>query len=113
MINWPCIIKFDNDPELLFFDNQAQWEADTNFHHGKFDESDYLIDASGCVYSLAHPTQDKVFPKLTNKTKTHDEILGLVKNHAAHLDSCCVSKLYTSSIKDAYYLVKSINDNAA
>jgi len=111
LINWPCIIKFNNDPELLFIDNQAQWDTDADFHQGKFDESDHLIDASGYVYSLIHTSHDTVIPKLTDNTKTRDEILGLVKSHASHLDSCCVSKLYAPSIKEAYYLVKSINEN--
>jgi len=111
LINWPCILKLNNDPELLFIDNQAQWDTDADFHQGKFDELDFLIDASGCVYSLINTSHDIVFPKLTGNTKTRNEILGLVKNHAAHLDSCCVSKLYAPSIEEAYYLVKSLNEN--
>ena len=111
MINWPGIIKFNNDPELIYIENQTQWDKDNNFFYNDFNESDYLIDASGNVYSLIHNSNGIISLKLTNKTKTLHEILDIVKNHAAHLNSCCVSKLYASSIKDAYNLVNSINKN--
>ena len=111
MINWPGIIKFNNDPELIYMNNQAQWDNDADHHHSDYDELDCLIDVSGNVYSFTKKSNGKIVFKLTSGTKTLHEILDIVKSHAAHLNSCCVSKLYADSIKDAYYLVKLINES--
>ena len=45
---------------------------------------------------------------LTGDIKSLEEILGLVKAHAAQAGSCCVAKLYAPTIPDAYKIVQSL-----
>jgi hypothetical protein len=38
------------------------------------------------------------------------EILGLIKAHAAQKGSCCVAKLYAPTIVDAFKMVESLDE---
>lgn len=110
MINWPAIIKFSDDPELSYVSNQAQWESDADLHAARYDESDCLIDANGNVYSLTTATNGCVKPQPDGVGMSLEDILGLIKAHAAQNGSCCVAKLYAPTINDAFRMLAAIDE---
>ena len=108
---WPAIIKYPDDTELLYIHNQAEWNSDTGLHSFNYDEMDYLIDSAGKIFNLTKRLNNIVQPELTTNTKELEEVLGLVKEHASQMGSCCVSKLYAPSISEAFKIVKSLSDH--
>ena len=109
-IHWPVIIKYDDDDELGYVIDQQQWDEDTELHQFQFDGSDVLIDSSGQVYGLSM-IENSISINTTDEIKTLEEILGLVKAHAAQAGSCCVAKLYAPSIDEAFKIVRSTLQN--
>lgn len=108
MINWPGILKHSDDAELTYVGDQAEWDNNADLHNFEYDESDYLIDSSGITYSLIIRTDSHIEPRPRAGSISLQEILGLVKAHAAQNGSCCVAKLYAPSIKEAFKIVKSL-----
>ena len=108
-INWPAILNYSGDAELLYLNSQSEWDSDQGLHSFSYDENDCLIDSSGNIYSLIYKIDKTVQPVFTNKTKTLDEILGLIKAHASQTDSCCVAKLYAPSISDAFKMIEALS----
>jgi hypothetical protein len=100
-VNWPCIIKHANDPELTYLDNEQELAC------LEPDESDILIDATGSVYT---PEKTEWVAGTTSETMDLTQVLGLVKAHAAQSGSCCVAKLYAPTISDAFTIVKETSD---
>ena len=109
-MNWPSIIKHSDDAELIYVSDQAEWDNDADLLYFEYDESDYLIDSSGEIYSLAKRQNKYLEPKSRGKTMTLQDILGLIKAHAAQKGSCCVAKLYAPTIIEAFKIVKSLNE---
>ena len=100
-INWPCVIKHANDPELTYLDKQQ------DLAHVEPDESDILIDTSGKVYI---PEKTQWVAGISPGTMNLTEVLGLVKAHAAQSGSCCVAKLYAPTISEAFKIVKDTSE---
>lgn len=110
-IIWPAIVKYPDEAELLYVNSQTEWDSDADLHTFDYDESDYLIDSLGNTFTLTEKINNVVQPQSMSDTKSLDEILGLIKAHAAQTGACCVAKLYAPSITDAFTMVKSLRDN--
>lgn len=110
MVTWPAIIKHSDDPELIYVSDQTEWENDVDLHYFEYDESDYLLDSTGKIYTLKKTKGFYASPEPNGDSKSLQEILGLVKAHAAQQGSCCVAKLYAPSIVEALKIVKSLNE---
>jgi len=111
LIIWPAIIKYPDEAELLYVNSQAEWDCDTGLHAFNYDETDYLIDSIGNTFTLTTRNNNIVQPESMSDTKSLEEILGLIKAHAAQTGACCVAKLYAPSISDAFTMIKSLSDN--
>ena len=96
--------------ELIYVNDQTEWDSDAELQSYEYDESDYLIDSAGDIFLLTERVNNSVEPVQRGNTKTLVEILGLAKAHASQLGSCCVSKLYAPSINEAFKIVKSVTD---
>jgi len=110
MVNWPAIIKYSNDPELIYVSDQTEWENDVDLYCFEYDESDCLIDSSGDIYALTKIDNKFINPEANGDSMSLEEILGLVKAHAAQKGSCCVAKLYAPTICNAFKIVGSLNE---
>ena len=110
MVNWPAVIKHSDDPELIFVSSKTEWENDVDLHYFEYEETDYLIDSSGKIYTLNEKESFYISPEPNGDSKSLKEILGLVKAHAAQQGSCCVAKLYAPSIIEAFKIVESLNE---
>ena len=109
IIRWPAVIKYTNDAELLFINSQDEWANDIAQPTTAFEPSDYLLDSTGNVFSLTIGLNHTVLTRFSNKTMSLDEVLGIVKAHAAQAGSCCVAKLYAPSIEEAFKMVKALS----
>jgi len=109
-VNWPGIIKHLNDAELTYVSDQNEWDNDEDLHCFEYDESDYLVDSSGKIFSLTTRLDKYVKPEPRGESMTLHDILSLVKVHAAQSGSCCVAKLYAPTINEAFKIVESLNE---
>ena len=109
-MNWPGIIKHSDDAELVYVTDQDQWDNDVDLHYFEYDETDRLIDSSGQIYSLINRQDRLISPEPNNQSLSLEEILGLVKAHAAQVGSCCVAKLYAPTIDDAFKIVELLEE---
>lgn len=110
VVNWPGIIKHSGDAELIYVSGQAEWDSDADLHASEYDESDYLVDASGKLFSLTARENNHVEPRPSGESIALQEILGLIKAHAAQKGSCCVAKLYAPTIADAFKIIESLDE---
>ena len=110
MVSWPAIIKHSDDPELIYVSNQIEWDNDVELHYFEYDDTDFLLDSSGKIYTLQEIKNSLIKPVPNGDSKSLQEILGLVKAHAAQQGSCCVAKLYAPSILEALKIVASLNE---
>ena len=105
-IHWPAIIRHGEDPELSYIADQSAWLEFTS--HENAGEDDAVIDSTGHQYSIVgHGSEIRLE---TSATITLNELLGLVKAHAAAKGSCCVAKLYAPTIDEAMKIVASLED---
>jgi len=108
LIKWPAIIKHSDDAELIYVSDQAQWDDDADLHSFEYDETDLLIDSSGCIFDISNRERGVVKIITNGDIIELKVILGLVKAHAAQSGSCCVAKLYAPTIREAYKIVESL-----
>ena len=109
-MNWPGIIKYSDDAELIYVSDQTEWDNDADLHYFEYDESDYLIDLSGNIFSLTMRENKYVKPEPCGESMPLQDILGLIKAHAALKGTCCVAKLYAPTIAEAFKIVESLNE---
>jgi hypothetical protein len=108
---WPAIIQHQDEDELIYIHNQDEWKNIATSSEYNFDYTDQLIDANGNIFFITFPQNNSIDLKLQPETLSLETILGLVKAHASQAGSCCVAKLYAPSIRDAFIIVKSLNDD--
>lgn len=109
MITWPAVLKHADDPELDYFENQEALETSMAHQLIEFEDSTYLVDAIGVVFSLNLSEAGKVVLRDTNDQLTLEQVLGLVKAHAAQAEYCCIAKLWAPTIADAYAIIRSLS----
>jgi len=105
-INWPAVIRHGEDPELTYIPDQAAWLEFSS--HENAGEDDAVIDSTGHQYRIMNGGSDCRLQ--TPETIMLNELLGLVKAHAAARGSCCVAKLYAPTIQEAMKIVASLED---
>jgi hypothetical protein len=110
LVNWPAIIKHADDAELTYVSDESEWNNDADFHGFEYDETDYLVDSSGNIFTLTGRENNHVNPEPSGGSMTLHELLGFIKAHAAQKGSCCVAKLYAPTIKEAFKIVESLNE---
>ena len=91
LLSWPGIIKHSGDTELTYVSDQAEWDSDADLHDFEFDEADCLIDSNGILFNLTKREDYYVKPEVSGHSMTLDEILALVKAHAAQKEESVIS----------------------
>jgi hypothetical protein len=103
-ISWPAILHYRGDDELDFLSNQVAWEEHQRHGVIGYQPGDRLIDSSGCCHLLAGFKQGEITGS-GNIFLNLDEILCLVRAHAAQSRICCVAKIQATSVKEAIEMV--------
>ena len=95
-LQWPAVVKFDNDPELGYA--RTVDEGLALLQGG--DERTVLLDSSGALY------------RADGRSAAVDlALLTLwVRDHAAALDQCCVAKIHVRDSADAIAFVAQLEE---
>lgn len=109
MITWPAFIKHDGEDELIYISSLTEWQNDEEMLLYIFSERDVLIDSVGKVYSLPM-LQQNIDSDDFIAVASVDNILELVKAHAAVTGHCCIEKINCQTVSDAVELVKDLTD---
>ena len=98
-IQWPAIIKLHADDELIFVPDAVQFVSDVSLQLTHVQAQDMLIDSNGAVYSI----KNSQIPELvrTGSMLSLDEVEELLRLHLSSNGTCCVSKFYAPSIREA------------
>lgn len=95
LILWPAIIHHAGQAELIYIKDEPQWLAHVQTPQ-HFHAQDRLIDSTGHAYSLTNG-----IPNFSGRTVALDELLNLIRAHAAEAGQCCVAKFSAASIPQA------------
>ena len=110
MISWPGVIQHADDPELDYLETPEAFEISATGSVSAFDENTLFIDSEGHVYELHRTDSGATQLRDTGKRQTLEQVLGLVKAHAAHAEHCCIAKLWAPTIRDAISIVRSVSE---
>lgn len=111
-VNWPAILKYTGDDELVYIENQQAWLHDPGLHSYQYTVGDQIIDSAGKAFDLIDMTGKKkneitaVNKTLSPSTMTLCAFETLIKNHMHSLNFCCSSRLRISSFKDGISLIE-------
>lgn len=107
MVNWPAIIKYSSEDELLFIESNIHWVSDNDLTAYPYHCDDVLLDSSGALFSI----NNNCFKPL-KKTLPLDEFELWIKNHMVILNQCCSSKLSVAKYSDGLLLLEQLSDKS-
>lgn len=107
-IAWPAIIHYAGQDELAFVGDQVDWDKDPTRHRFQYRDTDRLIDADGRIYNLRH-ANGTALPVPTGRHASLHEVVDLVRTHAARTGTCCISKYFAPTIREAILAVASFD----
>mgnify|MGYP001550165763 CR=1 FL=1 len=110
-IDWPAIIARDGDDELTFVASEESWVNDPGISAVQYWEDDVLIDRTGRRYHLDKMEAGITRPYPADRRLSLDELLGLIKRHAAASNTCCVDKIGFRNIDEGMAIVASLVDD--
>ena len=111
MINWPAVIKYNGDDELIYIGSNEEWMRDADSHLYNHSRDDYLIDSSGHIFNLEHVNDDILNPQGTGSQISLQDFIRLVRIHASNSHRCCIEKISFRNIAEGINLVSSMNDD--
>lgn len=112
MILWPAIIHHARQAELTYIRDRSQWCDDPHLHIHGYRSEDRLIDSVGNIFSLTKSQNNSVIPEPKNQIISLDDVIDLMREHAAQSELCCIDKLSAGSIAEAIFLVGSMTHAA-
>ena len=107
MIHWPAIIQYAGQAELGYVPDQRTWESDSHLQMHAWQPTDRLIDSRGVVHAL----WQGMLPQPTAHSVALDELLHIIRAHAAQAGLCCTAKLSAPSIAEAVRLVGTLHED--
>ena len=110
LIHWPAIIQYAGQAELAYVPDQAAWENNAYLHPHAWQATDRLIDSQGAIHAFI-PAGKIAELQSTGNAMSRDELLHLVRTHAAQAGLCCIAKLSAPTIAEAIKLVGSLHED--
>jgi hypothetical protein len=110
MINWPVVIKFDGDDELIYVGTEEQWQHDAQSHVYNHKGDDVLIDSSGYLFRLDHAHEDNIHAACTGRQIALQDFIKLVRIHASNSYHCCIEKIHFRTVAAGISLIASMGD---
>lgn len=107
MINWPAVLHYRGDNELVFIAGQSQWDNDAELSGGRYDPDDRLIDSTGRIFRFAVQEQGITLVH-SEQSVSLDEFVELVRLHMSAVGLCCVAKFSAASIAEAVVMVSTL-----
>ena len=112
MINWPAVIKYDGDDELVYLASVEAWTCDADLHLYNHRSTDQLIDSSGRIFSFDYHDDDTIVTEDTGTRLKLDDFIRLVRIHASSSHHCCIEKIHFRSIAEGIELVAGMNEHS-
>ncbi|WNC72054.1 DUF4144 family protein [Thalassotalea psychrophila] len=109
MITWPALIKHDGEDELIYISSLIEWQNDEEMLLYIFTDRDVLIDSAGKVFSLS-VLQADINSNDYLAVASVDNMVELVRDHAAIARQCCIEKINCQTTRQAVELVKDLTD---
>ncbi len=94
-LNWPAIVKFDNNDELEIIDNQNTWEGFLQ----SVSTDCRLILSDSTQYSISVNSHAVPQCKACDSPVSIETAVALARKHMAAQSHCCVSKFSATSLK--------------
>lgn len=110
MINWPVVIKFDGDDELIYVGSEEEWQHDAASLCYNHQGDDCLVDSSGHIFRLGHLHDDSINTEDTGRQITLQDFIRLVRIHASSAHHCCIEKISFRTIADGIELVAGMDN---
>jgi hypothetical protein len=111
MINWPAVIHFDGDDELVFIGSQSEWNSDAESLLYNHSSNDRLIDSSGQIFRLVRNEDGKPQAESSNNTIALGDFIRLVRIHASNSHRCCIEKIHFRDVREGIMLIASMDEN--
>ena len=111
MIDWPAVIHFDGDDELVFVSSDNAWDSDAESLLYNHSGGDRLIDSSGRIFRLVHNEDGKPRAENSHNTIALDDFIRLVRIHASNSHRCCIEKIHFRDIHEGILLIASMDEN--
>jgi len=111
MVNWPAVVKYHGEDELIYVESFAEWQNDPDLCLSHYELEDRLIDATGALFSLSaasSPSDTDMFVALDLRILV-PEFVELVRKHAVIENYCCSAKLNAKTYQQVIAMVKEIN----
>jgi len=111
MVNWPAVLKYHGEDELIYVESLAEWQSDPSLHLPHYESEDRLIDANGALFSLSSTScssDTSMFVALDSRILV-SEFVELVRKHAVLENYCCSAKLNAKTYQQVIAMVKEIN----
>ncbi len=111
MINWPAVINYDGDDELIYVHSEEEWsrEAETLLYNHK--EGDRLIDSNGNIFYLGQAQDYIRKPQASGNHIALQDFIKLVRIHASNTHRCCIEKINFRNIAEGIRLIASMNEH--
>ena len=107
MIQWPAVIKFHGDDELLYVRNQQEWNADPDLYAHRYEDEDRLMDGAGKLYTLPFDTESSQTQIIaTSDHCSVEEFCQLLKAHLLCLQQCCLPKFHIGTYAEGMQMLK-------
>jgi len=107
-VQWPAILKLHGTDELIYLQDHAAWLSDSHLQAMHLTAGDILIDSDGlCFKAGFHIAQNRNGGFMaTGEHLNLQQVIQLVRMHAAQDGACCVAKLHASSIAEAIAMLR-------
>ncbi|GIC78825.1 DUF4144 family protein [Moritella sp. F3] len=111
MVNWPAVIKYHGEDELVHVESLTEWLNDADLNQPNYETEDRLIDGSGATFLLPTTNSVAVYGQFSslNKPIQVTEFVELVRKHAAIENYCCSAKINAKTHQQVIAMVKEIN----
>jgi hypothetical protein len=100
-VHWPAIIHYHGQAELAFIFDQVAWESAQYLQALRYHASDVLIDVEGALYQLVNAEVGNPGLQSLNKKASLQQVIEMIRGHAAEVGACCVAKFSAVSIEEA------------
>ena len=111
MINWPAVVQFDGDDELVYVSSHKAWNSEAESLLYNHSSGDRLIDSSGQIYRLVRNEDGKLHAENNGNTIALDDFIRLVRIHASNSHRCCIEKIHFRDIREGIVLIASMDEN--
>lgn len=99
-VNWPAVLKYAGDSELVYVSGEQAWAEDTDLHALGYQEEDVLIDSKGMLFVPQALASQQAALIPTGRQLTLTEMLSYVQLHQSCSGFCCAAKSNFATIEE-------------